>query len=976
MICFSNSVLTGALKEVRLLDFRKALFKTDSMKKILYILFLLPGLIIAQQGTISGTVVDKETAETMISLPVIAIGTDLIGITDLDGKYSIKLDPGVYSIKFTYIGYHDRIVTDVEVNPNEVTTIDISMETSISEMKEVIVTAKAIERTENSLLMLRKNSDKITDAISAQEMSRMVAGNAASAIVKITGTSVQEGKYVVVRGLGDRYSISQLNGLPMPSIDPYRNSAQLDLIPTKLLDNIMATKTFTPDQPGTFTGGNIDLRTKSFPEEKTFSLALLMGYNTQNNLRNDFLTHTGGKGDNWGYGLKSRERPDILSSELFKEYSDKNAELEARFGDSIAAVVIDQTVNSMSFAFDTLHKKSMLDYGISFSYGDTYATGQKSSLGFILGASYKQEYEHRSDDLQASWYVFDIKAGNLMNSGNYRKTESTENPVINGFSGLAYQFNDLHNVDFKLMYNHNATKGTTYIIGEDGDNILDPSFKIGRAITWQERQMINCQMTGNHRFPALGNIEAEWKGSIVNASREEPNLRFFSSQYNSETGSEGIPLANVNDPFYFWRTLTDNSKTGAVDISIPVINEESQIKVGGFLSYKDRNFDEYRYIVSSPQSAAKFTGEFSEFFSPENNGLLRVEELSGGRNKYVIGNFINDATRVENSYAGREDVSAAYAMLSVRPFRNLKLITGARLESTDIFVQSKIVQIIGEAPDSTNTGNIKVTDILPSVNVILTLSNNMNLRAGFNKTLARPNLREIAPFASFDPLIDEFFIGNPKLTTTDIQNYDLRWEWFTQPGDIFAISGFYKEFKNPISLQYLNSSNPEFQYANAKRGKIGGIEIELRKSLGFIDSFFEYFKISGNITLITSSMDVISQSGLEPDNRPFEGQSPVLTNLICGYQDPATGWDVQLAYNFTGERLVAIGLASPDIYESGVSTLDAVISKRMGNVSLKLSAGNLLNSKYTTSSEYLGQEYLTKLFTRGRSFDLTLAYEL
>jgi len=943
------------------------------------LLCFLPGFLLAQQGTISGTVIDEETAETLISVPVIIVDTDIVRTTDFDGKYSIPLASGLYSVKFTYLGYQNKVVTDVEVKANAVTYLDILMVTALSEMQEVVVTAKAIERTENALLMLQRKSDKIQDGISSQEMSRMAVGNVAAAMTKITGTSVQDGKYVVVRGLGDRYSISQLNGLPMPSIDPYRNSAQLDLIPTKLLDNIIATKTFTPDQPGTFTGGNIDIKTKSFPEQRTLSLSISMGYNAQSNLRDDFLTHEGGSGDNWGFGLKNRERPDILSDPLFKEYGDKNAELKARFGDSLAAYVIDQVVNSMSFQFDTLHKKSFLDYGMSLAYGNSYRTGDKSSLGLILGASYKQEYDHRPDAIQASWYVFDINAGDLRNSGYYRKIESSENPVVNGFGGISYKFNDFHHVDFKLMYNHNATKGTTYIIGEDGDNILAPSFKLGRALTWQERQMINYQVTGEHHFPSLGNIELEWRASIVDATREEPNMRFFSSQYNSETGSEGIPLANVNDPFYFWRTLTDDIKVGAIDISIPILNQKndgSKIKVGGLLSYKDRNFDEHRYIVASPQFASKYSGEFTDFFGTDNIGLLRVEELSGDRKRYVIGNFINEATRVENAYRGNEDVGAAFAMLTLTPLRNLKLITGARLENTDIFVQSNIVQIIGEEPDSTNTGAIDVTDILPSVNLVYSLKKNMTIRACYNQTLARPNLREIAPFASFDPLIDEFFVGNPELVTTDIKNYDLRWEWFTQPGELFAISGFYKSFEHPISLQYLNSSNPEFQYTNVESGSIGGVEFEVRKSLGFIGSTFDNFKFSANLTLITSSMDVITQSGLEPESRPFEGQSPLLSNVIFGYQHPDSGLDIQLAYNYTGDRLVAIGLASPDIYERGVSTLDAVIAKRIGNVSLKLAASNLLNSKFTTSSEYLGQEYLTQQYTKGRSFNLTVAYEL
>jgi outer membrane receptor protein involved in Fe transport len=949
------------------------------MKKLIWILALLPGYLFAQQGAVSGTCIDIQTAETMISLPVIVVGTDVVRTTDFDGKYSVPLPPGTYTLKFTYLGYQDKIVTDVIVKANEVTYLDVQMEQTVTEMQEIVVTAKAIERTENALLMLQRKSDKIQDGISSQEMSRMAVGNVASAMTKITGTSIQEGKYVVVRGLGDRYSISQLNGLPMPSIDPYRNSAQLDLIPTKLLDNIIATKSFTPDQPGTFTGGNIDIKTKSFPEARTFSISLSMGYNTQNSLQDDFLTYEGGDGDKWGYGMSSRKRPEILSDSLVKTYLNKNAELKARFGDSLAASVVDQVVDQMSFQFQPQEKKSSIDYGLSLSYGNSFAVGKKSSLGLIVGGSYKKEYEHRPQSLQASWFVFDIKSESLMNSGNYRRTESQENPVVNGFGGLAFKFNDYHNIDFKAMYNHNSTKGATYIIGEDGNNILAPSFKVGRSLSWQEREMNNYQLSGDHHFPTLGNLEIEWRGSIVTASREEPNLRFFASQIDTAQGTEGIPLANVNDPFYFWRTLEDDIKVGAVDITLPILNNKndgSKIKIGGMASMKDRNFDEYRYIVATGPSATKFTGSFDEFFAPGNLGLIRTETQPNGTKRYVIGNYINEATRFENSYAGNEDVAAAYAMLTISPLRNLKFIGGARLETTDIFVQSKIVQIIGEEPDSTNTGSISITNVLPSLNLIYALNDNMNLRGSYTQTLARPNLREIAPFASFDPLIDEFFIGNPELTTTDIQNYDLRWEWFPSPGEMFAISGFYKYFDNPITLQYRNSSNPEFQFANVENGEIGGVELEFRKSLGFIGSAMEHFKLSANVAIIESSMDVVEQSGLEPESRPFEGQSPVLANVILGYVHPEKEWDIQLAYNFTGERLSIIGLVSPDIYERDISMLDLIISKKFGPVSLKLAANNILDPDYTTSSQYKGAEYLTRSYKKGASFNFSIAYEL
>ena len=307
-------------------------------------------------------------------------------------------------------------------------------------------------------------------------------------------------------------------------------------------------------------------------------------------------------------------------------------------------------------------------------------------------------------------------------------------------------------------------------------------------------------------------------------------MRFFSSQYNSEDDTHGIPLANVNDPFFFWRSLQDNVKSAAVDFTLPFTafgNPGNTVKVGGFYSSKNRNFDELRNIVAiSPNSTSfrDYDGNVNAFLGPENTGVVDTTQTESKTN-YIVANYLNEATRIENSYFGYEDVWAVYGMVNISPWSRLRLVLGGRYEDTDIYVQSKIVEAIEEEePDSSNTGQIKSSVFLPSINAIFSLTENMNLRASYSHTLARPNLREIAPFASFDPLIDQFFIGNPNLVNTDVKNMDLRWEWFMNPGEILAVSAFYKVFDNPISLQYLNSSNPEFQYTNVDRGEIKGLE--------------------------------------------------------------------------------------------------------------------------------------------------------
>jgi TonB-dependent receptor len=604
----------------------------------------------------------------------------------------------------------------------------------------------------------------------------------------------------------------------------------------------------------------------------------------------------------------------------------------------------------------------------------------------IAAMSHKTEYTHRPDVLDASYFPV-VNGENLMlfNSGYYKRTTSEISPVVNGFAGIGYKFNELNAVEFKFMYNHNTTEGATFIIGEDGQNIEHPSYKLGRALTYEEREMRNFQLEGKSVISALNGLEIAYKANYVQAHRDEPNQHFLSSQWNSETNTHGIPLANVNDPFIFWRNLQDDIFSARLDLIIPFKLGRStgnKFKAGGYYSAKDRDFNEHQYRDTKSQFTTAFDGDPDTYFGEDNIGIINSEAKPNGSTRYFIGNYITEATSIRNSYTGTEDVSAWYAMVTYVPITPLKIVAGVRYETTDIHVQSKIVDAGIQEPDSTNTGRIDASDWLPSLNLIYALNDRMNLRASYNHTLARPNLREIAPFASFDPLIDEFFIGNPTLTKTDIKNVDLRWEWFVNPGEVFAVSAFYKTFDNPIVLQYLNASNPEFKYVNANQGDIRGLEFEVRKSLSFISGVLRNFKLGANLALIKSSTDVVAAfETQEVTSRQFQGQSDVLANVILNYIHVDKGWDVTLAVNYTGDRLSNIGeptesTPATDIFENSVCNLDMIAAKRFGRFSLKFSAMNLLNPLITEYIPYAGEETLTGRYRKGISFGLSAEYRL
>ena len=959
------------------------------VKQLFTILFfaLIGFSAIAQQGSISGVITDEEIGETLISAYLYIEGTDIAEATDFDGKYTIKVAPGTYTLKVTYIGFDDKLIEGVEVKDGEVTYIDVPMSTGSQMIEQIVVSAKAITRGENAVMQLQKKSYKIQDGISAQEMSKLASGTVASAMTKVTGATVEDGKYINVRGLGDRYSLTQLDGLMMPGTDPYRNSASLDLIPTSILDNIITSKTFTPDQPGTFTGGNVDVKTKSFPEQETLTLSLSAGFNTVDNGQSGFLTDPGGSNDWLGYDDGSRARPSILNEDGIGQYLTKDVEFNSRFGDKVAADKATEVINAFNKKFDNDTRTSGLNQGISLNFGNTFETGENSELGLIFSTQYKRDWEHREDRVRNNWLLFNLDSGVLDNRGSYSEDVSTESPTVNGLLGLAYKINKSHTVEFKGIYSHNAEKQGRYVYGEDGNNIEAPLYKVGRYNGFTETTLLNLQMTGKHRFEKILNgMKVEWSAVNTSTEREEPNLRFFTSQIDTENideesgqPKEGIPLANVNDPFWFWRTLKDDSQQGRLDITIPLNfgnGTGNILKVGGYASRKERSFNENRYINNTASKGEDFNGNFDTFFGEDNIGLIETQVTGSGAERYHLGNFIIDNSIAKNSYSGTEDVNAAYIMTVFSPIKKLKLVGGVRYESTDMFVQSDETKIEGIEADNTNTGSINISKLLPSVNAIYAINYDMNLRAGFNQTIARPNLREIAPFASFDVLTDEFLLGNPRLKQTSVSNYDFRWEYFYQPGEVFAVSAFYKDFTDPIGLTLRNSSNVERQYVNVESGYVSGIELEMRKNLGFLGSKFQNFKLTSNIAFIKSGIDVVEQGGFTPEDRPFFGQAPILANAVIGYDNLDKGFNVSAAYNYKGDNLSVIGDSGADIYTRSYTSLDLIASKKLGDIDIRVAAKNLLNPDYTESIEWEGQEYISRQYKRGMDFSLSLSYRL
>lgn len=962
------------------------------------LLFLLPIAAQAQPsptpeaGSIFGFLVDADTGEALIGANVVIRGTTVGTSTDLDGRYEIaRLDPGLYTLEIRYIGYTTAIVSDVEVQAGFATRVDLALEPESFDLEEVVVEARAILDSDATLLRARQKSVAMSDAISAETISRSGSGDAASAMSKVTGASVLGGKYVYIRGLGDRYALTQLNGSSLPSADPDRKAFNLDLFPSSLLDNIVTLKTFTPDKPGSFSGGLVDVSTKDFPERLTFQLSASTAYNSQSTF-SDVILYDGSATDWLGMDDGSRDIPSSVLDAV--EAGTLPTELEA-LRDPEKAALLDAVSKSFNNVMAPSTREAPLSRSFSAALGNQVLLAGRP-LGFNASLTYNREVSGYENGAVGRWELIGGQVDGVSGLtpvryfGQSAPTESVttlgydrngrDEVSWGGLATVAYKPHPMHSLAATFMRTQSGSSEARSLAGYWSDLTGESTFET-RVLGYKERRLESVQGKGEH---VLGPLTAKWKASYALNTQYEPDLRYFSNHFTLRD-TDGVidtlyqsPASLYPAPTRFFRDLSESTGDVSLDLQLPVRlgpGRNGSIKAGAARIDVDRDFNERRFEYKEGRGVrfGNFGGDIPAYFAA--SGV--IDTTSTGR--VVFGNYIKDASSPRSNYEGTQSVGAVYAMVDVPVIRSLRFVGGARYETTEMETVSG---------DSTlEIGKLSNRDWLPSANLIWSLGDRMNVRTAFTKTLARPTFRELAPYATFDFVGDYVFRGNAGLKRTLITNYDLRWEWFVRPGEIFAVSGFYKRFENPIERVIQTSvGNNSMSIQNVDRADVYGLEVEGRGRLGADRSFLSRFVVGANATLVRSQVRIPEEEmvvirSADPDagnTRSLDGQSPYLFNFDLTYEQPDASTVVSLIYNIFGDRLVTVSEgASPDIFERSRATLDVVASHSLrSGVRLKLSAKNLLDSDHTTSQRFKDQEYVYALYRTGRTISLGVSYSL
>jgi TonB dependent receptor/Carboxypeptidase regulatory-like domain/TonB-dependent Receptor Plug Domain len=922
------------------------------------------------KGVVWGTVSDTKFNEAIVEAQVQVQGQKQKTFADVNGRYRLELAPGTYSIRVSF-ELHRPSRVEVIVKAGELSRVDFQLVPDESSVQEVVIEEEADHASAEGQTLERKRSSAVGDGVGRAEIARTPDKNAAEAAQRVVGATIVGGRFVYVRGLGERYTNALLNGAPLPSTEPDRNTVPLDLFPSLVLDNLTITKQFLPDMPADFAGGSVRINTRDFPKQPLLQLSLTGAYNTQST----FQKRPGYQGSSTDWlGFDSGQRG--LPSSIPQRRLDSQASLEDR-------VAYGHRINTPLITFK---KATPPNFGATLVAGNSYKLGQNAKLGAIAALSYGRSYE-LVDLTQRQFAARPLPDGTkaLLIDQEYTGQRGTDAARWGAFGSASLELYRHHTLSVVALHSQSADDTTFELESPGGAGVGIHS----THLEYVSRSLNFIQLRGEHRFPTLSDLEIDWHGSLATASRDQPDTRDVRYRRDVRDGVGGWSFLSDLSGEHQYIGQSDTTVTGGLDVLQPLIRSEAhdtKLKVGTLVTSRRRDFEARRFQLVPPREPGFLYQQLS--FCPG-------DTYSGGCPNYLFrpelirpdGLTLNEFTQDSDRYKTGLDVYAAYAMLDAKLLPKLRAVGGFRGEIT-------FQEFVSSDPfDSTVapvSSHVYKTDWLPALSVVYEVTPKTNARFGVSQTLARPQLRELAQVPSTTSAGDYSVQGNPGLQNTKITNVDLRYEYFPTLREVLAVSVFYKHFTNPIEEVIIGPSQIGFN--NATKADLVGAEVEGRKSLDSLAAALRDFTVIANFALVQSQVKLGNRKGISTtDNRPLANQAPYVINLSLDYSNQARGIDVRLLYNVFGPRIAILGSNGlPDIYENPRNSLDLSAAKKLGkHVDIKLQVLNMLASPvvfgyrnqqgYRQSAdglrfESLGRQPETKRYNPGTTFAATATY--
>lgn len=856
------------------------------------IMLLAVGVFAQSPGQISGKVTDAATGDVLIGANVQLIDTQLGASCDLEGNFVVKnISPGTYNLRVTYVGYSTKIVNNLVVESSKPTKIDIALNEELIQGQEVVVEATAILSSENALLVQQRKSATISDAVAADQIKRAPDATTGDALRRVTGVAIVDNKYVYVRGTSERYSNTLLNGAQLSSTEPDKKSYAFDTLPSNLLENTVISKSFTPDLPGNFSGGLVQINTIEFPDQLTIRASVGGSYNS-NSTGRGFRVYDGSKYDYLGIDDGTRDLPNTITDRkvISSNYSRNELQSIGRSFNNIWSPFNQKAAPNSSY---------MLSVG-----GSSNLFGRR--LGYIGALSYRNSYDRV--EIQRSDFNFDGTP-----QFQYKGEENRFSVLWGGLLNLSYKVGDFHKISFKNLYNRT---GDDEVVELRGNNFDYGSEQKNTGLRFVERSSYSGQLIGEHALPAIAGLQVQWRASYSISKRDEPDYRRLVYQRGIDTSDPfAASISASPSPTSggrFFSRMNDKIMSGGLDLSLPMGG--AKLKFGGLYNTSERDFTArlFAYKTTRTTDSRLVYSSIDTLFAPNHLGDkgFQIEEITSQSDAY-------DAS--EKLYAGYMMADLPFQMWK----KNFRLIAGARVESNDqqldsFDLQSRAVHV-----------DLNKTDILPAVNLTYSVSEATNVRAAFSQTVSRPEFRELAPFAFYDFSSVSVVYGNPDLKRALIKNFDLRFETFPNIGEVLSVSVFYKGFADAIEEVIVPTTELTRSYGNAEKARNYGLELEMRKSLRFIGKSFNNFAMTANYTWIDSKVDLAgSSTAIAKNARRLQGQSPYTINLGLLYTNDHVGNSVSLLYNRFGKRIAQVGsLYDDDIIELSRDLIDVTVAQ-------------------------------------------------
>ncbi len=936
--------------------------KIYTLKKIYFLLALfisISFISIAQNATkISGRILNNKNE----GLPGVSISIEGLagGIsTDVEGNFTLAVPAGKeVTLKITAVGYQAKTLTQVTGNTEE---LNVILEQASKNLEDVTVKASSVRReTVNALIAYQKNTSTVSQVISAEAIRRSPDRNTGEVLKRIPGTSIQEGKYLVVRGLSDRYNQAMLNGTLLSSTEPDRKTFSFDIFPSAMIDNIIINKSFIPELTGEWAGGLIQVNTKDVPSANFFNVQVGTGFNSQT-VGHDFYTYKGGRLDWLGMDDGTRNLPDALPTKSKLSSFDQAQKTE--YGKQFENIW--SSDKNTSNYFPVLNTNFQVNGGFNKRFKNNY------KLGAIFAATYSQS--NKRTEFRNRLYSIQNNIASL--NFDYDNNKYSKDVLWGALANLTLQLGANNKISSKTMLNVNSSDYVTARTGKDYENNSTLGENIrATELALKSNTFFNTQLTGDHNIAIL-KAKLHWYGSFNILDQYIPDQRRI--QYNQDPTNIDAPYlllvsaskTSQKSGSRYYGFLNDYIYNAGSDVtkSFNIGDLSQSIKTGYFFQVKDRLFDSRPFAIYLPSDNTALTRlPADKIFSPENFG-------NGIDNKFAFNELFGDQYR----YMANTILNAGFLQFDNQFSKKLRATWGVRVEDYD--------QVIGSMKQSDPRHiHSRVTDILPGLNLTYKVNDKTNLRLSASQTVIRPEFRELSDFAFFDFDLGATVTGNKTLLRTKVTNADLRYEVYPRAGELITVGVFYKYFKNPIELYFNQSgagSSSTFNFINADKAKGYGAEFELRKKLDVVDAL-RNFTLQANVSYIFNRV--------ERDNfqlkRPMQGQSPYVLNASLQYDIPKIGLNTTLLYNQIGDRILYVGGNDyPPVWEATRPLFDLQIAKKLlkNKAEIKLNASDILNQaanyyhdlndnkKYDKSSDALA---IKRRY--GSNFNISFAYNI